>query len=150
MSRDKDFTPEQGDQIWREAEPVEVERPTRAMTSILSVRLPREVFRELTLTARRLGEGPATLARELIERGLAVQAESSSVILARVLLQLFERMPELQHRLTETVTWKVGQSAWLTGELRSGNFGGPAIERAWPMASWGRQLVPTQTRPIGE
>jgi predicted DNA-binding protein len=49
---------------------VEVER-RRTESVVLSVRLPRHVFRELILAARREGKGPATLARELIEEGLA-------------------------------------------------------------------------------
>jgi len=64
------MTKEEALRLWEEARPVEVER-RRTESVVLSIRLPRRVFRELILSARREGKGPAWLAREPIEEGLA-------------------------------------------------------------------------------
>lgn len=86
--------PDQEAALWRGAKRVRVGRPTRAMTSLLSVRMPREVFRALSTTARRQGKGPTTLARELIEHGLVQEPAASAALVFRVLARLLESRPE--------------------------------------------------------
>ena len=83
---------ERAGRLWETAAPVEVTRPGRAMTSVLSVRMSRDLLRELTVAARREGTGPATLARELIEQGLAADPEASTALAARVLERLLAQV----------------------------------------------------------
>lgn len=81
-----EMTKEEAARLWEEAQPVEVER-RRTESSVLSVRLGRLVFRELVLRARREGKGPATLARELIEEGLARKEGASVSLVAELLVR---------------------------------------------------------------
>lgn len=92
----RELRPEDEQELWRSAKRVEVERPTRAMTSILSVRMPREVFRTLSMVARRQGKGPATLARELIEEGLIREPEASRTLALSVVARVLADLPDLQ------------------------------------------------------
>ncbi len=78
--------------MWEKGEPTKLDRPSRAMTSLLSVRLPRDVLRQLTLAARQQGKGPATLARELIEQGLTLEETELRPIFLRVLARFLEKM----------------------------------------------------------
>ncbi len=89
-----DLTKEEAMRLWKQGRPVEVER-RRAESSVLSVRLPRHVFDELVAEAQRQGKGPATLARELIEEGLAQRDGVSPALLARVLAQRLEGLRDL-------------------------------------------------------
>lgn len=84
-----DLPKEDALRLWRQARPVQVERQ-RAESSVLSVRLPHHVFDELVAEAQRQGKGPATLARELIEEGLARKEEASPALLFRRVAQLLE------------------------------------------------------------
>ena len=77
-------------QMWEEATPVRVARRRGELSAVLSVRLPRQVLRDLTLMARSHGKGPGTLARELIEQGLAMQGQPSPALIAAVLARFFE------------------------------------------------------------
>ena len=88
--RTHELGPEHTGQLFRGAKHVKVDRASNAMTSILSIRLPREVFRALSIAARRRGKGPTTLARELIEQGLAEDRSESPVLALRVLTRFFE------------------------------------------------------------
>jgi plasmid stability protein len=82
--------------MWDEAAPVQVTRRRGELTTVLSVRLPRQILRELTLVARRHGKGPGTLARELIEQGLAAEGSASPVRIASVLVRLLESAAALE------------------------------------------------------
>lgn len=65
-----DKTPEEeGLEAWEKGAPVEVKR-IRPSTSVLSTRLPRDLFQGLSLRAEAEGKPVSLLARELIERGL--------------------------------------------------------------------------------
>lgn len=92
----REIGPEDEAALWRGAKRVEVERPARAMTSILSVRMPRDVFQTLSIVAHRQEKGPATLARELIEEGLAIQPGASRAIALSVFARILEELPDLQ------------------------------------------------------
>ena len=89
-----EMTKEEALRLWEEARPVKVER-RRSGSSVLSVRLPDHVFDELVLEAQRQGKGPATLARELIEEGLARQEAAP---LALLFERLAQRLREQQWR----------------------------------------------------
>lgn len=84
-----DLPKEEALRLWRQARPVQVER-RRAESSVLSVRLPQHLLDELVAEAQRQGKGPATLARELIEEGLARKEEVSPALLFRRLAQFLE------------------------------------------------------------
>jgi hypothetical protein len=76
--------------MWEEATPVQVDRRPRAMDTVLSIRMPRELLRELEIAARSQGKGPTTLARELIEQGLALGPSASVPLLAKLASRLAE------------------------------------------------------------
>lgn len=63
---------------YREGTSVELERDSNG-SSVLSVRLSREVLRELTRVAQREGRPVGRLARELIEAGLAAREDASGI-----------------------------------------------------------------------
>ncbi len=88
--REEEMTKEETRQLWDTAQPVEVERRRRE-SSVLSVRLPFHVFDDLVREAYLRGKGPATLARELIEEGLARGEDAPLVLLA---LRLAQRLQE--------------------------------------------------------
>lgn len=95
MSR-RDVSRRQAQRMWEEATPVQVIRRRGELSAVLSVRLPRQVLKDLTLAARRQGKGPGTLARELVEQGLALQLSPSPALIARVLTRFLESAPELE------------------------------------------------------
>lgn len=95
MSR-RDVSRRQAQQMWEEATPVRVTRRRGELSAVLSVRLPRQVLRDLTLAARSQGKGPGTLGRELIEQGLATQARPSRALIAAVLTRLLESTTALE------------------------------------------------------
>ncbi len=89
---EKPLSRREAEEMWEKSEPIKLERTSRAMTSLLSVRLPRDVLRQLTLAARQQRKGPATLARELIEQGLTLQDAEVRPIFFRVLARFLEKM----------------------------------------------------------
>ncbi|HSZ36936.1 MAG TPA: hypothetical protein VK773_07575 [Acidimicrobiales bacterium] len=75
------------------SEKVEIERPEpRNLASVLSVRMSRELLRELTIAARSVDKGPATLARELIERGLVDDFAPTPALIGKVLSRLLDQL----------------------------------------------------------
>ncbi len=96
MSMEDDLDRRKAMNLWRSARPAKMERRPARMTSILSVRLPREVLRDLTLAARRQGKGPGTFSRELIEEGLVLHASPSPALISRVLTRFLESTAELE------------------------------------------------------
>jgi predicted DNA-binding protein len=101
----EEMTKEEALRLWEEARPVEVER-RRAESSVLSVRLSHHVFDELVEEARRQGKGPATLARELIEEGLARREDTSPALLLETLARLFRNLELQKPRVRLTDTWR--------------------------------------------
>jgi len=82
-------------EAWQQGQPVEMDRSgADTSSSVLSVRMPRTLLKELSTEARRIGKAPATLARELIEQGLALDHPTSSAVLSRVLGRLIQQLPE--------------------------------------------------------
>ncbi len=79
-----EMTKDEALRLWEEARPAQVDRRRRE-SSVLSVRLPSHVLDQLVRQARGQGKGPATLARELIEEGLARTEEASPAVLAQLL-----------------------------------------------------------------
>ncbi|MFA5786150.1 MAG: hypothetical protein WDA71_04060 [Actinomycetota bacterium] len=67
---------------WRKGKPADIKR-TRPATSVLSVRVPRDLLKELANRARREGKAPSILARELLERGLSPDSPTTPAELAR-------------------------------------------------------------------
>lgn len=63
-------------------------------SSQFTLRLPSPLFYEISVRARSEGKPTGQLMRELMEHGLALRAESTPVLAARVLARLLERMPE--------------------------------------------------------
>ena len=116
-----EMTEEEALRLWKEAQPVKVER-RRSGSSVLSVRLSDPVFDELVLEAQRQGKGPATLARELIEEGLA---RKEAAPLALLFERLAQRLWELEWkapfvRFSETplgLVTQPGRSTLLTYSL---------------------------------
>jgi hypothetical protein len=96
----KEISRREAERMWDEATPAEVERRPRAMTSVLSIRMPRELFAELEIAARSQGKGPTTLARELIEQGLAAGPSASVPLLARVASRLADETARMAGRRT--------------------------------------------------
>ena len=86
----KDISREEGERMWEEATPVEVERRLGRMNTVLSIRMTNELLGELEIAARSRGKGPTTLARELIEQGLALGPSASVPLLAKVASRLAE------------------------------------------------------------
>lgn len=58
------------DHILLDAEEVEIVTTKKGAKPVISLRLDREILRELEIYAREIGEKPTVLARELIEEGL--------------------------------------------------------------------------------
>lgn len=70
-ARDKEF-----DELWEKGEKAKIKRPAGGKkTSVLSIKMDRDLLRLLVERARELGIGPSTLARELIEEGLMARGE---------------------------------------------------------------------------
>ena len=86
----KDISREEAERMWEEATPVEVERRPGGMNTVLSIRMKDELLGELEIAARSQGKGPTTLARELIEQGLALGPSASVPLLAKVASRLAE------------------------------------------------------------
>ena len=86
----RDISREEAERMWEEATPIEVDRRPRAMTTVVSIRMPRELLRELEIAGRSQGKGPTTLGRELIEQGLALGPSASVPLLAKVASRLAE------------------------------------------------------------
>ncbi len=84
----KEISRREAERIWAEAKPVEVERRSGAMNSMLSIRMTDDLLGELEIAARSQGKGPTTLARELIEQGLAAGPSASVPLLAKVASRL--------------------------------------------------------------
>jgi hypothetical protein len=81
-------------EAWQRGQPVELDRSgPETSSSVLSVRMPRSLLKELSTAARRIGKGPATLARELIEQGLALDHPASNEVLGRVLGRVIQQIP---------------------------------------------------------
>jgi hypothetical protein len=80
----------QAERLWDAAKVVRVTRRRGETSAILSVRLPRETLRALTLAARAQDKGPGTLAREMIEQALAMQETSPPALIASVLSRLLQ------------------------------------------------------------
>ena len=85
----------EAERMWREATPVEVERRPGAMDTVLSIRMTNDLLRELEIAARSQGKGPTTLARELIEQGLAAGPSASVPLLAKVASRLANETAQL-------------------------------------------------------
>jgi predicted DNA-binding protein len=133
---EEEMTKEEALRLWEEARPVEVER-RRAESSVLSVRLSHHVFDELVEEARRQGKGPATLARELIEEGLARREDTSPALLLETLARLFRNL-ELQKPRVR-LTWR-----GLVVESRPSGPGGATFLLSLP----GGLLPQTATRAL--
>src|ERR1700674_4689966 len=88
-----------------------------ALTTVLSVRMRRDVVKELAKAARAAAKPPATLARELIELGLALDHPASAALLGRVLVRLIEQTgassaaPQID---SVVATSLVSQGSWLS------------------------------------
>jgi hypothetical protein len=81
-------------EAWQRGQPVELDRSgAETSSSVLSVRMPRSLLKELSTAARQIGKGPATLARELIEQGLALGHPTSNEVLGRVLGRVIQQLP---------------------------------------------------------
>lgn len=76
------------ERTWAEAQQTQMVKPTRTDSTILSVRMPRSTLQLLTQKAREQGKGPATLARELIEQGMALSSADEIGLAVRVLERL--------------------------------------------------------------
>lgn len=78
-----------------QATPVEVKPVEGEGTSVLSIRMPRSLLRELTVAARNEGSPPGSYARELLEQSLVLSDNVvSPAITARVLARLLESLPD--------------------------------------------------------
>jgi len=92
---EKERERQDADAMWRKSRPTKVDRPAERMTTVLSVRMPREVIRALTIVAREQDKGPSTLARELIEKGLALESGAPSSLAFQVFGRILERMEDI-------------------------------------------------------
>lgn len=81
------------EEAWLQGEPVELKR-TRPPTSVLSIRVPSELLKELTERARRQGKPASHLARELIEAGLVADSPSTPEDLARTFSRWVEELAQ--------------------------------------------------------
>jgi hypothetical protein len=95
----KDISREEAERMWEEATPVEVERRPGGMNTVLSIRMTNELLGELEIAARSQGKGPTTLARELIEQGLALGPSASVPLLAKVASRLAEETARMARGL---------------------------------------------------
>ena len=78
---------------WGRGTPVDIAPSETQPTSVLSVRMPREMLRELSEAARKDGKAPGTFARELLELALAMGDSSSPALVAQVLARLLALLP---------------------------------------------------------
>lgn len=120
-------------EAWSKGKPADLVRSARTDSTVLSVRMRRSTLRLLTEAARDRGKGPATLARELIEQGLASVSGGDLTLAARVLERLLEASTG-----KPTVREKTGESylaAWRSfcspfNEFRSHIHEQPLLTRA--------------------
>lgn len=68
-------------QAWEQGKPAEVTR-VRTSSSVLSIRIPHELFEELSNRADGAGKSVSQFARELIEQGLSSDAPSTPIEVA--------------------------------------------------------------------
>lgn len=141
---EEELTKEEALRLWKEARPVKVER-RRSGSSVLSVRLPDRVFDELVLEARRQGKGPATLARELIEEGLARREEAPLPLFFE---RLAQRLRELQ-RQAPSVRFSETPRGWTT-QLGWGMLGQPIPWASFRPARTAALLAQPSTKPAEE
>ena len=80
----KEISRREAERMWGEATPVEVERRPGGLNTVLSIRMTSDLLGELELAARGQGKGPTTLARELIEQGLAAGPPAPGPLPAQV------------------------------------------------------------------
>jgi hypothetical protein len=81
---------EEFERAWSEGTPVELDTSKSAKTTVLSVRVPRELLYDISQLAVSQGKAPGTFARELIESALAANYPASPALLGTVLARLLE------------------------------------------------------------
>ncbi|OFW79127.1 MAG: hypothetical protein A2Z48_04725 [Actinobacteria bacterium RBG_19FT_COMBO_70_19] len=94
----KEISRREAERMWGEATPVEVERRPGGLNTVLSIRMTSDLLGELELAARGQGKGPTTLARELIEQGLAAGPSASVPLLAKVASRLADETARMAGR----------------------------------------------------
>lgn len=97
-----DISDEEGERLWSRGVPVTPERGPRPNSTQFTLRLPSDLFRDVAERAHALGKSTGELMRELMEEGLALRAEATPALAARVLARLLERMPDDVKRAAQT------------------------------------------------
>lgn len=68
-------------QAWEQGKPADIKR-VRPSSSVLSIRIPHELFEDLSNRAEEAGKSVSQFARELIEQGLTSDVPSTPVEVA--------------------------------------------------------------------
>jgi predicted DNA-binding protein len=89
---------------WRRGKPARLVRESPG-TSVLSIRVPRDLLKELSTAARAREKTPGTFARELIEDGLAQQESAEPWLIARVLARMLKRLDVDVREPTKPDSW---------------------------------------------
>lgn len=77
-------------EAWRRGRPASMERSRSGPTSVLSIRVPDSLMMVLTEQAQRQGIPPSRLARELIERGVQEESQTTPIGLIGILRRAVE------------------------------------------------------------
>lgn len=98
-------------EVWEKGTPVEVKRE-RPSTSVLSLRLPKELFEQISDQAEARGMSVSAFGRDLIERALISQMPSSPIDVA----SMFHRwaLESMQGvRLSTIVSPGITRQSWV-------------------------------------
>lgn len=101
---------------WESGEATTIAPPQEPKTSVLSIRLPQELLKELTAIARENDRPPTTFARELIEVALTLDYPVSGALITRVLGRLLENAAINVQPWTHVVHQPLSGSWWGSGK----------------------------------
>jgi hypothetical protein len=91
-------------EAWQRGKPARITRGASG-TSVLSIRMPRELLKELSVAARAREQAPGAFARELIEQGLALEDSAKPWLLGRVLAHLLDSVGEETKAVSKPAVW---------------------------------------------
>ena len=102
---------EEAMEAWEKGTPVDVKR-VRPSTSVLSTRLPRDLFESLSLRAEAEGKPVSLLARELIESGLEAVGPQTPLHVATMFHRWTEEILQ-SFKVSTVASPAITQTSWI-------------------------------------
>lgn len=133
-------------EAWDKGAPVEVKR-IRPSTSVLSIRLPLEVFHEISARAEAQDISVSAFGRELIERALTTDAPTTVPELAAVFQRWVAEIASTT-RSAPQASLGITRQSWAHFYVASA-IEGHSQQRLWTDVRVGRVPDPV-TDPVGE